>query len=406
MIALAAVTCGRAAPDRLHLYVIDARGDGGLSAFASIAHCGGVVRLTEDERLHRLLARLVDAIDRRLGLAGEDADPEPDLVLMIDGYASLRTSLGAIERQATFDLLQRVVTDGPAVGIALVIADEGGAAITMMPMAHRWLFHLDDPGIARGFGLRMAPVAADKPGRLRILGSGLEAQVAQGAAGLAELPARDDRDAVGGPGPIAALPELVGIEDLEGIVPGGPGTVRLLVGVEGAELGPAVLELVDGDHALVVGGPRTGVSTTLARLAAAWEDDALRRGVPFRIERFGRRTPVDADVVLDATVRTAIVIDDAHRVDDPGVLAELARGEFAHVTLLAGARSDVVRTTYGHWTREIAKSRCGVVMASRSDPDGDLLSAQVPRRSLVPARPGLGWIIDGGPVRQVQIAVP
>ena len=60
MIALAAVTCGRIAPDRLHLYVIDARGDDGLTALASIAHCGGVVRLTEDERLHRLLARLVE----------------------------------------------------------------------------------------------------------------------------------------------------------------------------------------------------------------------------------------------------------------------------------------------------------------------------------------------------------
>ncbi len=223
MIALAAVTCGLAGPDRLHLYVIDARGDDGLTALASIAHCGGVVRLTEDERLHRLLARLVDAIDRRLGLADADADPEPDLVLMIDGYASLRASLGSIERQATFDLLQRVVIDGPAVGIALVIADEGGSAITMVPVAHRWLFHLDDPGVARGFGLRTAPVAADKPGRLRILGSGLEAQIAQGAAGLAALPARADRDAVGGPAPIAVLPDLVGIDQIETPAPAGGG---------------------------------------------------------------------------------------------------------------------------------------------------------------------------------------
>jgi len=405
MIALAAATCGRAAPDRLHLYVIDARGDDGLSALASIAHCGGVVRLTEDERLHRLLARLVDAIDRRLGYAGTDAGSEPDLVLMIDGYASLRASLGSIERQATFDLLQRVVTDGPAVGIALLIADEGGTAITMVPVAHRWLFHLDDPGVARGFGLRTAPVAPDKPGRLRILGSGLEAQVAQGAAGLAALPARGDRDVAGGPEPIAALPDLVGIDEVAAPPLAVPGAVRLVVGIDGAELGPAVLDLVDGDHALVVGGPRTGVSTTLARLASAWGDDAQRRGLPFRIERFGRRTPVHPDVALDPSVRLAIVIDDAHRVDDPGVLAEIATGEYPHVTVLAGARADVVRTTYGHWTREIAKSRCGIVMASRSDPDGDLLSARVPRRSLVPARPGLGWIVDGGPVRQVQVAV-
>ena len=408
MIALAAVTCGRVAPDRLHLYVVDARGDDGLTALASIAHCGGVVRLTEDERLHRLLARLVEAIDRRLGVDGTRAGSEPDLVLMIDGYGSLRASLGSIDRQATFDLLQRVVTDGPAVGIAAVIADESGAAITMVPVAHRWLFHFDDPSVARGFGLRTAPVAADKPGRLRILGSGLEAQVAQGAAGLAELPTRGDRDAVGGPEPIAILPELLGIvevAEVEAPASGTPGTARLVVGIDGAELGSAALDVVDGDHVLVVGGPRTGVSTTLVRLASAWEHDAVRRGVPFRIERFGRRVSVDPDVVLDPTVRTAIVIDDAHRVDDPGVLAAIAKGEYPQVTVLAGARADVVRTSYGHWTREIAKSRCGIVMASRSDPDGDLLAVQVPRRSLIPARPGLGWIVDGGPVRLVQVAV-
>ena len=143
----------------------------------------------------------------------------------------------------------------------------------------------------------------------------------------------------------------------------------------------------------------------MERIASAWEIDARRRGGPFRIERFGRRASVDSDAVGDPAVRIAIVIDDAHRVDDPGVLAEIAKGEFPHVTVLAGARADVVRTTYGHWTREIAKSRCGVVMASRSDPDGDLLAVHVPRRSLVPARPGLGWIVDGGPVRQVQVAV-
>jgi S-DNA-T family DNA segregation ATPase FtsK/SpoIIIE len=409
MIALAAATCARCDADELHLYVIDARGDDGLSALASIAHCGGVVRLTEDERLHRLLARIVDSIDRRMGVDDVGTVGEPDVVVMIDGYGSLRASLGSIDRQATFDLLQRVVTDGPAVGIALVIADEGGTAITMVPVAHRWLFHLDDPGVARSLGLRTAPAAADKPGRLRILGSGLEAQVAQGAAGLAALPARGDRNA-GGPAPIAALPDMVGVDEFGPVVrslaaEAPMGVARLVVGINGADLGPAVLDMVDGDHALVVGGPRTGVSTTLARLVAAWEADAVRRGRPFRIERFGRRTAVDPEVVFDPTVRTAIVIDDAHRIDDPGVLCEIAKGEHPHVTVLAGARADIVRTAYGHWTREIAKSRCGIVMASRSDPDGDLLSAQIPRRSLVPARPGLGWVVDGGPLRQVQVAV-
>ncbi|MGA9277504.1 FtsK/SpoIIIE domain-containing protein, partial [Ilumatobacter sp.] len=406
LISLAAAFCGAVEPDTLHLYVVDARGDDGLAALASLAHCGGVVRLTEEERLHRLLARVVDAIDRRMGSGDASIPTEPDVVVMIDGYASLRTSLGPIERQTTFDLLQRLVSDGPAVGIALVVADDASTAITMVPVAHRWLFHLDDPAVARGLGLRSAPVSPGRPGRLRILGSGLEAQVARGAAGLAALPSRGD--SADGPRPIVVLAERIdvsAISSMETRADPAERRARLLVGVDASDLGPAVIEIVDGDHLLVVGGPRTGVSTTLRRVAAAWETDAVRRGHPFRVVRLARDSSFDPEIADDRATRCAVVIDDAHRVDDSGMLAELASGEHRHVTVLAGARADAVRTGYGHWTREIAKSRCGIVMASRGDPDGDLLSVQIPRRALVPARPGLAWIVDGDPLRQVQVAI-
>ena len=103
----------------------------------------------------------------------------------------------------------------------------------------------------------------------------------------------------------------------------------------------------------------------------------------------------------------AIVVDDAHRVDDEtGTLAAIARGDVDHVTLLAGARADGVRAGYGHWTRAVASCRCGIVMTSRADPDGDLLGVQIPRRPLLRARPGLGWIVDTGALRQVQIVAP
>ena len=416
LIAIASSVCGRAGPDDLHLYVVDGRGDDGLTALASIAHCGGVVRLTEDERLHRLLMRVVDAIDRRQGIGGVDGS-EPDIVVMIDGYGSLRASLAAIERQATFDLLHRVVNDGPAVGIAIVVADDGGTAVTMIPVAHRWVFHVDDPGVARGLGVRGPLVGPGRPGRLRIAGSGLEAQVAQGAPGLAALPARADA-CTSGPRPVAILAEHVSGADLDELAAGAGGmAVRrsrdgasLAVGVASDDLGPATIEIVDGDHLLVIGGPRTGVSTALDRVARAWESDASIRGSAFRFLRVDRRTPLDPDAlsaVVEATdVRVAIVVDNAHRVDDPGVLAEIAKGEHPHVTILAGARADAVRTGYGHWTREVARSRCGIVLASRSDPDGDVLSVQIPRRPLVAARPGLAWIVDGGPLRQVQVASP
>ncbi len=402
MISIASAICRSAPADRLHLYVIDARGDDGLTALSSLAHCGGVVRVSEQERVHRLLRRVVDVIDDRLTANGNDG---PDIVVMIDGYASVRNALGPIERLATFDLLQRLVNDGPAARVTVVLADDANSAMAMAPVSQRWFFHLDDPSAARGLGLRAAPVPHGKPGRLRVLATGHEAQVAQGAAGLAEIPARGEVE--GGPEMIVALPELVessSLDSTNSLASTRPGFASLPVGISNTDLGVAHLEVTDGDHVLIVGAPRTGVSTALERCVAAWEADALRRRSPFEILRIDRRSLLDAEALERSGTRLCIVADDAHRIEDSGILAAIAKGEHDHVTIIAGGRADAIRSSYGHWTREVAKARCGIVLTSRSDPDGDLLGAQIPRRSLIPARQGLAWLVDGGPLRLVQIA--
>jgi S-DNA-T family DNA segregation ATPase FtsK/SpoIIIE len=417
LIALAASICRAAAPAELHLYVIDSRGDDGLAGLATIAHCGGVVRITEDERVHRVLQRVVASIDRRMGTGGETGShADPQIVVMIDGLGSLRASLAPIERQATFDLFQRVVTDGPSVGVALVVVDDMPAALSHVTTTDRWVFRVNDPTVASGFGVRAPQIPDDLPGRLRIASSGLEAQVAMGAAGLAALPSRGSRETSlrdgdrpssddGGPQLIGVLAEYVPAMSL-GAVPGSPavGSLRLEVGVAADDLAVACLEVVTGDHVLVVGGPRSGVSTALRRCVDAMCSAMTRLGSPVRVIEVDRLHPVPDDV-LDTAVASLVVIDDAHRVDDPGLLGEIIRGDHPHVTLMAGARADAVRTSYGHWTRELAKHRCGIVLTSRGDPDGDLLGVQLLRRSLVPVRPGLAWIVDGGSPRLVQVAV-
>jgi DNA segregation ATPase FtsK/SpoIIIE, S-DNA-T family len=426
MISLAAGICALSSPTDLHLYVIDARGDDGLAALAALAHCAGVVRISEDERLHRLLAEVVNVIDRRLAVSVGRSSPEPDVVVMIDGYGSLRNALSAIERMETFDLLVRAVTDGPAAGVAFVVADDASTAIQSLAVTSRWIFHLDDPSAARGLGLRTAPAATNMPGRFRVLASGLEGQIAHGAAGLAALPTRDQSP--GGPRPIEALAARVrlglsrGIDverdqagdaqagrDADGANTFGVTDTLLRIGLSGVDLLPTSLRVAAGDHVLVIGAPRTGVSTALARCVAALEHELVERAVPHVVVRIDRRTArsgdlVDPDLLTDCSRDVAIVVDEAHRIDDNGTLLRIAQGEFAHVTLLVGARADGVRSAYGHWTREVAKSRCGVVMTSRGDPDGDLLGVQIPRRPMIASRPGLGWIVDGGALRQVQIA--
>ena len=402
LIALAAALCTTRPPDRLHLHVIDARGDDCLAGLDALAHCSGVVRVTEHERLHRVLSRAAEFIDRQRENPGERSSAT--VVLMIDGYAALREAVSSPERHATFELLQYVVNNAASSGVALVVADDATPSVSGVPAAHRWIFHLDDPTAARAAGLRTPPVAVGRPGRLRVLDSGCEAQVALGAAGLASIPTH--HDATGGPARVRVLAERVSEADLLGARPEASAThTHLPVGVGADDLGVAQLSVPAGEHVLVVGAARTGVSTALDRVVSMWRAATC----PERIVNLDRRAVVANDLsdelVADG-VPTLVVIDDAHRVDDSGVLAAIARGDFPNVTLIAGARADAVRSSYGHWTRELAKSRCGLVMSCGGDPDGDVLGVQLPRRPLVAARPGLAWIVDAQPVRQVQVVAP
>ena len=422
LVALATSICRTAGPADAHLYVVDARGDGGLEALAPIAHCGGVVAVGDDERMHRLFRRLVDEIDRRRssgGPGGMEGTPSPTstetpdrrhVVLMIDGWSSLRASLQAVERADLHDAVRRVLADGPAVGVVTVLTDDSTSpSSASLPVGDRWVFHLDDPAIARGLGIRTAPVRAGRPGRLRIASTGLEAQVALGAPGLASLPTHDDDPS--GPDPIRVLPARVDGPLRSGSRRSVATDRRIVVGIGGDHLTPDGPAVPAGDPIVVVGAARTGVSTTLEQIAEAWSDatDITDGSGGREVVRVDRRRPLDPDLVARRRERPRpllVVVDDAHRVDDvDGVLLALARGEHPGATLLVGARADAVRSAYGHWTREAAKARCGIVMSSRGDPDGDVLGVDVPRRPLVPARAGLGWIVDDGPLRLVQVAL-
>ena len=100
-----------------------------------------------------------------------------------------------------------------------------------------------------------------------------------------------------------------------------------------------------------------------------------------------------------------LVIDDAEAVDDPGgQLAALAASGRSGLWIMAAGRPDALRQMYGHWTTVLRRSRTGLVLTGGSDLDGDLLGVVLPRRSPVPARPGLGWLVAGGPAHLVQVA--
>ena len=372
-------------PERLHLYVLDGRGDAALDSFAAVAHCGCVVRPTESERLERLLRRLVDDLDRR-SLGG---GPSPEVLLLVDGIEAVRAALSPVDRTDSAVMLDRILQEGPAAGIVTCATTDGSSAAVLATVSgERWIHHVDDPAIARAVGLTSVP--ARVTGRLCVAPTGLDAQVVLDPDGFTGLPER--RVDVGPPG-IGVLPAVIDPDELAVA----SSDHDLIVGLAADDLAPAALRVPDGDHMFVGGAAATGKTTALRQLAAAWA--ATHPGGT--VVWIDRRRPLATSPGAPAL----IVVDDADRIDDPHAeLAAVIAGRRPGVTIAAAARPEAVRAAYGHWVRDVARSRCGLVLTGPGDVDGELLGATLPRRSVIPARPGLAWVIDGRGHRLVQVA--
>jgi S-DNA-T family DNA segregation ATPase FtsK/SpoIIIE len=197
--------------------------------------------------------------------------------------------------------------------------------------------------------------------------------------------------------------------------------VSLYLGIDFTTGEPFAMDVPDGEHLMLVGAARSGRSSGLARIAAAWtmaNPGGWVGAIVPRRSTFPRhladRSASDATAIaalLDeltahlASAPALLVIDDAEAVDDPsGRIANLAaRG--SGLCIAAAGRPDALRQTYGHWTGVVRRSRLGLVATGGTDLDGDLLSVVLPRHSPVAARPGLWWIADSGAVRMMQMAI-
>ena len=218
--AVVAASARASPPQALHVYVIDAHGDAAWAPFESLGHCGAVVRVTELERLTRLLARLADELDRRATHGRRD----PMVVVVIDGYAAARDALDDVAHSQAAMRLDRLLRDGPAAGIVAVITTDGSSSRGLsVPRSATWVFHVGDHGTARTAGLRSPSVGPGRPGRLRVVESELEGQVAadpEPLRGVADRRDADHRDAEdGGPTPVLVLSEVVDADALDARTP-------------------------------------------------------------------------------------------------------------------------------------------------------------------------------------------
>ena len=435
---LAGALAAQVDPDETHLYVLD--GGGALSALTTLPHCGAVVTAAEPDRVERLLARLTAELSARTrmlateghgDLAEYRADKPPGarppfLLVFVDRYDVFLTALEHIDGGRLLGELQRLIRDGLAAGIRVIVTGDrtlltgrlGGLVEQklVLRMADRTDFALA--------GLHSRAIPRDMPnGRGFLLPDGDLLQVAslseqgQGATenqALRELAGRAPT-ATRPPFRVDPLPQVISLTGALGLPGDGPG---LLAGVGGDELSQIRVET---QGLLVVGPPGSGRSTALAIQAASLTRDGtpLVLVTPRRSALAGRTDPVllhlttsDAAAAerLAATLAgvpaAVIVVDDAELLTDTPLGNELTaccrRIRDSRHRLLAAAVADGSFGLRG-LVPELAKAKCGLVLAPASTTDGSVLGARLPASVFAPGVTLRGALIHHGRITAVQV---
>ncbi len=412
-------------PDRVHLYGIDF-GTGALADLAGLPHCGGVVPATDREGQFQLVRRLKTELDRRRDLDAARRAGEPTVVVLIDAIGAFLAEHEGIEGAELSDTFTRLVNEGPGVGVVFVLAAERPAALPHRlagAVNQKVLLRLVDATDYSTIGVRLKEAPTFGPGR-GYRSDGLLIQLANPGE-MASWPVAA-ADPATGPAPLLAFPSSVTASAL--VAAGARGQVgsvtRLPVGLD-ADHRPVYLELHEGEHALVAGAPRSGVSTTLVLLAESLRALRHEGGEDFVVAVVhDGRSPLAAtdqvdvsgvadgyDEVFEAArtdTRTwFVLIDGAPRLDDPsGVIARLVASGRPGLHVIAGGRSQDLQGALGHWTRRLGRSRTGLLLNPDLTADGDLFGLRLPRRLTVAPATGRGFVVNAGEPVLAQVARP
>ena len=413
--AVALDLCRTHSPDELHVYGIDFDA-GTLPALGSLPHVGAVVAPAEGDRRTRLLRLLDDEVAARR--AGGRSERPAEVVLLVDDLAGLVRAHDPVREPEPHDRFARIWGDGPAVGVRVAVSI--GRAADLPPdlaaSAGVVLVHAtSDTSDGLRFGLKQ-PTAHLVAGRAVRVGDGLEVHVARPANGdlaaAATALAAESPPAMCEPVRIGSLPQHIGLEDLPVGARVEDRCIHIRFAISDLDLEPAGLALHDGEHALVLGPPRTGRTNALAAIGAAARTAGAH--VVVVADRPGKLStllgleavPAESlDEAADEEGRRLLLVDDADRVGDTaGLLAGLAASTTGRSHLVASTTADRLRSSYGSWLHEMRSCRAGVLF--RPGPlDADLLGATVPARLAPAPVPGRCLVIADGAAEVMQVAL-
>jgi len=337
------------------------------------------------------------ALHRALGEAAGDSDA----VLMVDRFDLIRSALERDGREVHLEMLVHALVRQHCVVVsASSLAAVPGAVLHRLTA--RWAARVSDPFELQGLGVRPDDNPPGVPGRIVITAgpdAGMHAQLAlvNGPTTRRRRGGRRDAD------PTSASTD-----------PFAAGTDPFSVGTDTATGTPVGLCAELGEHLLVTGSRRSGRTTALRAISAAWSALQPEGVVVMTGGREARRAldeswATAAHDCLDQP--TLLAIDDADAIDDDPALRALLETRSPLLTVAIAVDPAGLRGRYGHWTLEVRRHRTGLALLGGDD-DGDAWGIVLPRRLPLSPAPGRALVIRRGIVdeslgpRIITIATP
>jgi len=447
----------RFSPADLHLYIAD-YGNGALLPLADAPHCGAVVTPLDQERFPRLIGRLLEELSRRQSVLSQagvgsiseqrrlatPADALPYAIVAIDGWERLASSLNPDQLIAFRDQLMRVLREGPAVGIRVLMT--GDRAISGDKVSSfidtQYVLPMRDVNDYRAAGIMIRDIPGDlPPGRTLVGAQGAEVQLAvisretSGEAQTAAFRAivehvRDHFDSFA---ELAELPRPFRVDPLPAYIalssayrlPLAAGCTAPVptVGVGGDELSRVTVDW-SGEQGFVVAGARgTGRSSALAAVAhqLAWAEHPVlvvapkesvltqvAAGHDITVVSDPQTDPAALLATLDAVAagrsgRVVVIVDDAEQLKGAPIEQALS-GISAGASFCVAVDTEAASSMFGGALPVARKARLGLVLSPLNAMAGTtLFGTQIPRYMLGAQTPGGAVLHRDGAWQAVRV---
>lgn len=434
----------------VHVYGLDFAG-GALRSLQVLPNVGDIVGGDDEERVQRLLRKLVGIIDARsdrykaIGaasltdfrrLAGEP--DEPRVLLLLDGYASFRSEYETpADRQASYAAFLRTLSKGRQFGVHVAMSADSPVAVpagVTASFTRRIVLRQADADSYASLGVPSGVLNADSPpGRAMQAGIPKELQIAilGGSQEAAEQSRKISEWAsvLAGrttfrPEPIGALPDFVPAPRMPSSVRGEP-----VLGILDETLEP--VGFAPQGTIVIAGPPQSGKTVALKWLAhsvqAAYPSVRL-------MHLAGRKGPLsgaalwsisasgqgEIEPVLDViesavstpgdnpAARVALFLDGVVDMSSAGYeprLAEIVAEARRNGHLVVG--EDETNGWRGSWSiiGSLKSSRTGLLLRPDQHDGESLLQTPLPRTKPATMPPGRGFWVKGGRAWKVQIPI-